>query len=270
VTGVQTCALPISQTTEGDPNKTVKENNNQVVDETLKDDLIEDKPFTPCEGGRKITAEEVVNLPSVNDFYTQWVIDFPETSYDYYLCDEESGDLRAIPKEESNPLNEVDGGDKEENEVWVEQETLNKLSQHCDTEGFDCKKGNYTVRFDQTIQWVSAPGAQTMGEQYKKIKIPKGTKVYLRKNPTDQSREVILGQSISPSSSVNYGNTVKLYCLGNENNSTHFSVPKTNGLTDNFGFYKNDALFNVLYKVFCKDNNNLKSWNELTNCKDCN
>jgi hypothetical protein len=103
-----------AQTTEGDTSKT--------LDETLKDDLIEDKPFTPCEGGRKITAEEVVNLPSLNDFYTQWVIDFPETSYDYYLCDEESGDLRAIPKEESNPLNAVDGDDKTKTEQNLQQE----------------------------------------------------------------------------------------------------------------------------------------------------
>ena len=93
-----------------------------VKKETSKDDVIEKVSSPPCEGGRKITAKEVVDLPSLNNFYTQLVIDYPETSYDYYLCDEELGKVLPIPKEESNPLNAVDGDDKTKTEQNLQQE----------------------------------------------------------------------------------------------------------------------------------------------------
>lgn len=259
-----------------EPSKQSEQNeettNNQTVDqtlnETLKDDLIENKPPTPCEGGRKITAEEVAELPSLNDFYTQYLIDFPQESYDYYLCEDEN--LKAVLKEEANPLNVVEGDNKEDDQVWVEQNEINTVSDHCGTEGFNCKNGQYVTRFDQTITWVSSRTNET--QKHKKLKIPKGTKVFLIKdiNAAEQ-KSVVINKVVNPTTNVTFSNKVTLSC-NDFGKGLQFLVKPVSGLqenTDSIGaYYNNSPLYNVLKKVFCKGNN-LKSWNELTNCKDC-
>jgi hypothetical protein len=243
------------------------ETNYQNIEETIKDGLIEDNPPLPCDGGKKITAQEVVELPSLNNFYSQYIIDFPEDSYDYYLCGE---DLKAVLKEEVNPLNIVEGDNKESTPVAVEQNKLNTVSDHCDTEGFNCKNGQYVTRFDQTITWVPLSKSET--QKYEKLKIPKGTKVFLIKdiNAAEQ-KSVVINKVVNPSTNAIFNDKVTLNC-NDFDKGLQFLVKNQQGLQENSNSsaanYNNSTLYNVLKKVFCKDKQ-IKSWNELTNCKNC-
>ena len=265
-----------------------------VKKETSKDDVIEKVSSSPCEGGVKLTKEEIESNTNLDQTI---LTTYPPESYDFYSC---PGTDTIYPrlKEESNPLNAVDGDDKTKSEEFNEQETQNALSEHCNTPGFNNKTGAYTTQEEITLESTIALGQQGKQRAFAEtIIIPKGTVFYLdggkvrankivsvQKGYTNTKIELPKTQSKTLTLSCNDNVEINAPIIGKIKakgqfllNNDVISSKQSLNIKNFEGYYvekqsskaaANSVFYDTIKKVFCKDNNTLKSWNELTNCKE--
>jgi hypothetical protein len=262
--------------------------------EAAKDDVVEKVSSPPCEGGVKLTKEQVESNVNVSETV---LTNYPLESYDYYTCPDSEA-VYPVLKEESNPLNAVDGEDKTKSEVFNEQETQNTLSEHCNTPGFNNKTGAYTTQESITLESTIAEGPQGKQRSFAEtIVIPKGTVFYLDGGKV-RANKIISKQTGYSDTTIQLPktqtNTLTLSCndnveipvpiIGNITAKGQFlldaniiSSKQSLNIKNLKGYYvekqgstiaANSVFYDTIKKVFCKDNNTLKSWNELTNCKE--
>ena len=129
--------------------------------------------------------------------------------------------------------------------------------------GFDKTTGRYVTQYDQILTWKGASNNET--QTWKKLKIPKGTKVYTQ-NDTDGRRVVFIDKVINTGNNKTFSKQVLLNC-NDFNSGYHFTVKPVSGLQENSGglgaYYTNSALYNVIKPIFCKGTT-VKTWKELT------
>ncbi len=130
--------------------------------------------------------------------------------------------------------------------------------------GFDKKTGRYTTQNDQIITFKPFGDKKTQNsEDYKKLKIPKGTIVSIFDLTVDGLKDVVIAKAVNTKTNKSVSNSFSLYCGGTEgldflSNSANGYEGLTNG-----GYYTNTPFANVLRTIFC-NGNKTKTWKELT------